>query len=191
MLVTTSRGRSSGGARRLNDSYDETVEAQIAAIPAALDQIDAWIAEGVLNGEQLNAADFQIATTLRLLMAFDDLAPAIEGRPAGAARAAGRCPSRRAASGRSSRRSGSRRCGRRSPHLDSLVDRLKEFAGRRKTPRRWPTVELERTLVKSPPELWDELASEPGAQPLARARCASSTTEPPTASSGTATARAA
>jgi hypothetical protein len=25
-----------------------------------------------------------------------------------------------------------------------------------------PTIELERTLVKSPPELWDELASEPG-----------------------------
>jgi hypothetical protein len=25
-----------------------------------------------------------------------------------------------------------------------------------------PTVELERTLIKSPPELWDELASEPG-----------------------------
>jgi hypothetical protein len=25
-----------------------------------------------------------------------------------------------------------------------------------------PTVELERTLVKSPPELWDELASAPG-----------------------------
>lgn len=25
-----------------------------------------------------------------------------------------------------------------------------------------PTVELERTLVKSPPELWEELASEPG-----------------------------
>jgi hypothetical protein len=25
-----------------------------------------------------------------------------------------------------------------------------------------PTIELERTMVKSPPELWDELASEPG-----------------------------
>jgi hypothetical protein len=25
-----------------------------------------------------------------------------------------------------------------------------------------PTIELERTLVKSPPELWDELASDPG-----------------------------
>jgi glutathione S-transferase len=31
-----------------------------------------------------NAADFQIATSLRLLMAFEDIAPAIEGRPAGA-----------------------------------------------------------------------------------------------------------
>ncbi len=49
-----------------------------------LDQIDAWIAEGVIGAEQPNAADFQIATGLRLAMTMDDLRPAIEGRPAGA-----------------------------------------------------------------------------------------------------------
>lgn len=49
----------------------------------ALDRIDAWIAGGVLGGEQLNAADFQIAPSIRLLMSFADLAPAIEARPAG------------------------------------------------------------------------------------------------------------
>ena len=37
----------------------------------------------VLGGEQLNAADFQIATSLRLAMSLDDLRPAIERRPAG------------------------------------------------------------------------------------------------------------
>jgi glutathione S-transferase len=36
-----------------------------------------------MGGEDLNAADFQIAPTLRLAMTFDDLRPAIEKRPAG------------------------------------------------------------------------------------------------------------
>ena len=70
-------------AMRLNDSTDDVVRAQIAAIPAALDKVDAWIAEGVISGEEPNAADFQLATTVSLLMAFADIAPAIEGRPAG------------------------------------------------------------------------------------------------------------
>jgi glutathione S-transferase len=69
--------------RRLNDSYDPTVEATLAALPEALDRIDRWIAEGVLNQEEPNAADFQIATSVRSLTSFEDLAPAIEGRPAG------------------------------------------------------------------------------------------------------------
>jgi glutathione S-transferase len=69
-------------AMRLNNSTDEVVRGQIAAIPAALDKVDAWIAEGVIGGEQPNAADFQLAATVRLLMAFADLEPSIEGRPA-------------------------------------------------------------------------------------------------------------
>ena len=48
-----------------------------------LDQIDGWIADGVIGGEEPNAADFQIAPSLRLLMTFDDLRPAIEDRPGG------------------------------------------------------------------------------------------------------------
>jgi glutathione S-transferase len=70
-------------AMRLNQASDETVRDTLAAIPAALESIDAWIAEGVLGGEQPNAADFQIGTSVRLLMAFEDLRPAIENRPAG------------------------------------------------------------------------------------------------------------
>jgi glutathione S-transferase len=69
-------------AIRLNDSTDEVVREQIAAIPAALDRIDGWIAEGVIGGPQPNAADFQLATSVRLLIAFADIEPAIEGRPA-------------------------------------------------------------------------------------------------------------
>ena len=37
----------------------------------------------MLNGEQLNAADFQIAPSIGLAMTLEDLRPAIEGRPAG------------------------------------------------------------------------------------------------------------
>jgi glutathione S-transferase len=48
-----------------------------------LQRIDDWISTGVLNGTGLNAADFQIAPSLRLAMTMDDLRPAIENRPAG------------------------------------------------------------------------------------------------------------
>ena len=62
---------------------DDNVRDTISALPAMLQRIDDWIAEGVLGGEQPNAADFQIATCLRLAMSLDDLRPAIEHRPAG------------------------------------------------------------------------------------------------------------
>jgi len=62
---------------------EATVREAISALPAMLQRIDDWIAEGVLGGEQPNAADFQIATCLRLAMSLDDLRPAIEHGPAG------------------------------------------------------------------------------------------------------------
>jgi glutathione S-transferase len=82
VLVKTS-GPVVWGARRLNDSYDPNVKDLLAALPASLDKIDAWIAEGVLNGDQLNAADYGIAASLRLLMSMEDLEPFIASRPAG------------------------------------------------------------------------------------------------------------
>ena len=48
-------------AAKLNDSNDEHVRAELAKIPAALEQVDRWIEEGVLGGDVLNAADYQIA----------------------------------------------------------------------------------------------------------------------------------
>ena len=69
---------------RFNEASDENARADLTALPALLDKVDAWIAAGVLNGEQLNAADFQIAPSIGLAMTLDDLRPAIEGRPAGA-----------------------------------------------------------------------------------------------------------
>jgi glutathione S-transferase len=69
---------------RFNEATDENVRRDLAALPGFLDKIDAWIEAGVLNGEQLNAADFQIAPSLALAMTLDDLRPAIERRPAAA-----------------------------------------------------------------------------------------------------------
>ena len=47
-----------------------------------LDRVDALLAEGVLNGEQLNCADFQIATSLALMEYRLDVREQLRGRPA-------------------------------------------------------------------------------------------------------------
>jgi glutathione S-transferase len=68
---------------RFNNASDENVRADLAALPGMLQRIDDWIAEGVLGGDPPNAADLQIAASIRLAMTLDDLRPAIESRPAG------------------------------------------------------------------------------------------------------------
>jgi glutathione S-transferase len=70
-------------AARFNESTDEKVRPDLSSLRDDLDRIDAWIKEGVMGGPEPNAADFQIAPSLRLLMSFDDLRPFIEGRPCG------------------------------------------------------------------------------------------------------------
>jgi glutathione S-transferase len=69
-------------AIRLNDSTDETVRSTLASIGPALDEVDRLIAAGVIGGEQPNAADFQIAASVALLMTFEDVRDAIDDRPA-------------------------------------------------------------------------------------------------------------
>ena len=54
----------------------------VAELPAMLDRIDAWIADGVLGGAQLNAADFMVAPSLALILYRPDVMPMFEGRPA-------------------------------------------------------------------------------------------------------------
>ena len=54
----------------------------IAELPAMLDRVDAWIAAGVLGGEQRNAADFMIAPSLALILYRPDVLHLFEGRPA-------------------------------------------------------------------------------------------------------------
>ncbi len=67
---------------RRNKADDAKAKADLAALPAQLDHIDAWIADGVLGGEQPNAADLQIGSSIRLLMTIGDVRPMIEGPPA-------------------------------------------------------------------------------------------------------------
>jgi glutathione S-transferase len=68
---------------RQSGSTDDRVRANLAMLPALLDHVDELISDGVIGGKEPNAADFQIGTTIRVLMTYDDLAPAIESRPAG------------------------------------------------------------------------------------------------------------
>ena len=61
---------------------EATARADVAALPQHLDHVDELIAAGVIDAEELNAADFQIATTTRVLLNFPALRPLVEGRPA-------------------------------------------------------------------------------------------------------------
>jgi glutathione S-transferase len=67
---------------KLNKADDEKAKADLAALPAQLEHIDAWIADGVLGGEQPNAADLQIGSSIRILMTIADVRPLIEGHRA-------------------------------------------------------------------------------------------------------------
>lgn len=81
-IAAATSGPIVGIAIRLNDSTDETVHSMFASIGPALDRVDAWIGEGVLGGEQPNAADFQIGASVALLLCFEDVAAALGERPA-------------------------------------------------------------------------------------------------------------
>jgi glutathione S-transferase len=62
--------------------FDACNEAPLQAqLPALLDRVDAWIAEGVLGGEQLNAADYMIVPSLALLTYVEAVRPQLQGRP--------------------------------------------------------------------------------------------------------------
>jgi glutathione S-transferase len=54
----------------------------LAGLPAKLDRIDGYVADGILAGEHANAADLQIGATLAVLLTVGDVRPLIEGRPA-------------------------------------------------------------------------------------------------------------
>ena len=62
---------------------EETARTCLEALPAQLDRVDALLSEGVIGGERPNAADFQVAPSVRLMLTFDQLREHIDARPAG------------------------------------------------------------------------------------------------------------
>jgi glutathione S-transferase len=66
-----------------NEASDDNVRADLAKLGGLLDRVDELIAAGTIDGDELNAADFQIAPSLRLAMTMQDLRPLIDSRPAG------------------------------------------------------------------------------------------------------------
>ncbi len=59
----------------------QRIAEDLAGLPAKLDHVDALAADGVVGGEEPNAADLQIGATLRVLLNLGDLRPLLEGRP--------------------------------------------------------------------------------------------------------------
>ena len=64
-------------------AVDEAADPELLAqLPALLDRIDAWIADGVLGGPEPNVADLMVAPSLALILYRPDVTPLFEGRPA-------------------------------------------------------------------------------------------------------------
>jgi glutathione S-transferase len=74
---------------QLNRTSDDVVRSDLTALPAQLDRIDGWIADSTIGDPaHPNAADLQLASTIRLMLTLADVRPLIEPRPcAGLARA--------------------------------------------------------------------------------------------------------
>jgi len=60
----------------------ERAKRALEELPAGLDRVDAAIAAGVVGGEEPNAADFQLATCVRLASLIDELQRILADRPA-------------------------------------------------------------------------------------------------------------
>jgi glutathione S-transferase len=67
---------------RFEGGGEKRVRRDLAELPAHLDHVDDLLAAGTIGGEELNAADFQIGTTTRVLLNFPQARRLLEGRPA-------------------------------------------------------------------------------------------------------------
>jgi glutathione S-transferase len=70
------------GAWRYIGITAELVATDLERLPGLLDRADELVAEGVMGRERPTAADFQVVSSLRLLLQIGDLRPLLEGRPA-------------------------------------------------------------------------------------------------------------
>lgn len=70
---------------RASGATDEAVRADMANLHQTLDRVDALVADGTIGGDQPNAADFQVLSTVRSLLTFEDTRDAVEQHPSAAA----------------------------------------------------------------------------------------------------------
>lgn len=70
------------GAWRYLDITAERIHGTLQALPAQLDAVDALLDLGALGGEEPTAADFQLGSSLHLLVQLGDIRPLVEERPA-------------------------------------------------------------------------------------------------------------
>ncbi len=66
---------------RQADVSDDAIRRDVETLPALLDHVDELIGERTIGGGEPNAADFQIATTVRVFLGYEDLRSLVEGRP--------------------------------------------------------------------------------------------------------------
>ena len=104
-------------------------------LPPLLDRIDAWIAAGVLDGAQLNAADFMIAPSLALIAYRLDLRAADRSAAVRRVRSSACCPSRRSPVRLGGDRLRRRRAGAR-PRPSARRAPVRGGSGRRRARRR-------------------------------------------------------
>lgn len=70
------------GARVIFRAEPDRERELLAQVPQALDRVDEWIAAGVLDGEELGAADYAIAPSLALMEYREDVREQLNARPA-------------------------------------------------------------------------------------------------------------
>jgi glutathione S-transferase len=61
---------------------DERVKLDLAELPGLLDEADRLIENGVIGNDELGAADYQIGSSVRMLLAMQDVGRLVDGRPA-------------------------------------------------------------------------------------------------------------
>jgi len=60
----------------------QRIAATLEALPGQLDRVDQLIAAGAAGGDEPTALDFQVGSTLQMMLQLGDLRPMIQGRPA-------------------------------------------------------------------------------------------------------------
>jgi glutathione S-transferase len=67
----------------VHHAQDLDVRADLLHLEGHVQRVEHWMEAGILDGAEPNAADLQIASSLRLMLTIEDVAGAVDARPAG------------------------------------------------------------------------------------------------------------